>query len=61
MKMQASVTLTHGTTVAELNEALAEIPDDATITVKSYHADRPGETSYSTISFSWESKGRFKS
>lgn len=56
MRVQASITVNHGMTVSEFNKALAVVPDDAKISINTYRGDRPGETSCSTITFSWELK-----
>lgn len=54
MKVQASITVKHGMTVAELNKALTVVPETAQVSISTYRADRPGESSYSTMTFSWD-------
>lgn len=56
MRVQATVNLKHTSTVAELKDLLTEVPDHATIAVRSYVADRPGELSSSTITFTWDTR-----
>lgn len=53
MNVKASVTVNHGMTAEELKKALEVVPDDAKIAISTYRADRPGESSYSTITFNW--------
>lgn len=45
------ITITHGTTKKELAEAMAEVADDAKVSVQKYLADRPGEISVDEIIF----------
>lgn len=54
MQVTATATLKYNTTVAELNEVLSQVPDHAKVSVRSYTGDRPGESSYSTLTFTWE-------
>lgn len=56
MRVTANLRLNDGATVAELAQALREIPQTATIRVHTYTADRPGEISYSELEFTWDTK-----
>jgi len=53
MNVQATINLKHNSTVRELKEAMEKVPDTARITIRHYTGDRPGESSYSTITFTW--------
>ena len=53
VRVSASVTVKHDTTKGQLELATANIPDDARISMSAYVADRPGESSYSTITYTW--------
>ena len=54
MQVTATATIKYDTTVSELREVLSQVPANAKVAVKSYVGDRPGESSYSTLTFTWE-------
>ena len=53
MSQSAQVTILHGMSAGELREVLSEVPDNATLSVNSVEGDRPWESGYHTLSFSW--------
>jgi uncharacterized repeat protein (TIGR03917 family) len=48
-----TVEFQHGSTVADLIAALADVPPNATITVNHYPGD-PREPAYTKITFTWD-------
>jgi hypothetical protein len=54
MRVQATINLNSTTRVTDLKRVLEKIPDEAKISVSSYRGGRPGESGYSTMTFSWE-------
>lgn len=54
MRMNASLTIPHGTTKDELIAGMEAIPGDAVVTVKVTGGDRPFESSTQAIAFNWE-------
>jgi hypothetical protein len=53
MQMSASITVKHGMTVDDLRAVLDNVPDSATVSVKTHAGDRWEMDSHS-MTFSWE-------
>ena len=49
----ATVNLTGTMTVGDLIKAIEKIPEDAKFSIDTFRGDRPGETSYSKVTFRW--------
>lgn len=52
MNVQASISVSHGTTVADLKKAFESVPDEAKVSIATFKGDQR-EPSYSTITFRW--------
>lgn len=53
MKMSAKVTASYGMTVSELKAVLDNVPDTATVSVRTHQGDRY-QLDWHTIEFSWD-------
>lgn len=53
VSVSATVNVSHNTTKEQFELATANIPANATMSIYTYKADRPGESSYSKITYTW--------